>query len=141
MIGDALFPIALAFAVLDGLDGSPGELGLVLAAQVVPMTFLVLAAGVWADRMSRRRLMLVSDLGRAAVQAVLAALLLAARRRALAPDRALRRSTARSRPSSARRPAASPRRSCRRTSSSRRTRWSASPRTPATSSARRSPAR
>ena len=47
-----------------------------LAAQVVPMTFLVLVAGVWADRMSRRRLMLVSDLGRAAVQAVLAVLLL-----------------------------------------------------------------
>ena len=36
-----------------------------LAAQVVPMTFLVLPAGVWADRMSRRLLMLVSDLGRA----------------------------------------------------------------------------
>jgi MFS family permease len=40
------------------------------------MTFLVLVAGVWADRMSRRFLMLVSDLGRAAVQAVLAVLLL-----------------------------------------------------------------
>ena len=77
VLGDALLPVALAFAVLDGLDGSPGELGLVLAAQVVPMTFLVLAAGVWADRMSRRLLMLVSDLGRAVVQAVTAALLLA----------------------------------------------------------------
>ena len=40
------------------------------------MTFLVLPAGVWADRMSRRRLMLVSDLGRAVVQALTAALLL-----------------------------------------------------------------
>ena len=76
VLGDALLPVALAFAILDGLDGSPGELGLVLAAQVVPMTFLVLAAGVWADRMSRRMLMLVSDLGRAVVQAVTAALLL-----------------------------------------------------------------
>jgi MFS family permease len=79
VIGDSLFPIALAFAVLDGLDGSAAQLGLVLAAQVVPMTFLVLVAGVWADRMSRRRLMLFSDLGRAAVQAVLAALLLSGR--------------------------------------------------------------
>ena len=77
VLGDALLPVALAFAVLDGLDGSPGELGLVLAAQVVPMTLLVLPAGVWADRMSRRLLMLVSDLGRAVVQAVTAALLLA----------------------------------------------------------------
>jgi MFS family permease len=76
VIGDALLPVALAFAVLDGLDGSAAELGLVLAAQVVPMTFLVLPAGVWADRVSRRRLMLVSDLGRAVVQALTAALLL-----------------------------------------------------------------
>ena len=33
IIGDSLFPIALAFAVLDDLGGSAGELGLVLAAQ------------------------------------------------------------------------------------------------------------
>ena len=59
--------------MLDGLDGTPAQLGLVLAAQVVPMTFLVLAAGVWADRLPRRALMLVSDLGRAAVQAIAAA--------------------------------------------------------------------
>lgn len=76
VIGDALLPIALAFAVLDELGGDAAELGLVLAAQVVPLTFLVLPAGVWADRLSRRRLMLLSDLGRAAVQALTAALLL-----------------------------------------------------------------
>jgi predicted MFS family arabinose efflux permease len=76
VLGDALFPVALAFAVLDGLDGSPAQLGFVLAAQVVPMTFLVLVAGVWADRVSRRRLMLLSDVGRCVVQAAAAALLL-----------------------------------------------------------------
>ena len=76
VIGDALLPVALAFAVLDGLDGSAAQLGLVLAAQVAPMTLLVLPAGVWADRVSRRRLMLISDLGRALVQAATAALLL-----------------------------------------------------------------
>ena len=76
VIGDALLPVALAFAVLDGLDGSAGQLGLVLAAQVIPMTFLILPAGVWADRISRRRLMLFSDIGRAIVQAVTAILLL-----------------------------------------------------------------
>lgn len=79
VVGDALFPIALAFAVIEGLDGTPTQLGVVLAAQVVPMTFLVLAAGVWADRVSRRRLMLVSDVGRGAVQAAVAALLLSGR--------------------------------------------------------------
>lgn len=74
--GDALFPVALAFAVLDDLDGSAGELGLVLAAQALPLALLVLIAGVWADRLPRRRLMLVSDFGRMVVQAVVAALLL-----------------------------------------------------------------
>src|SRR5215210_5997852 len=75
-VGDALFPVALAFAVLDELDGTPGELGLVLAAQALPLAVLVLAAGVWADRLPRRGLMLVSDTGRMVVQAALAALLL-----------------------------------------------------------------
>jgi len=75
-IGDALFPVALAFAVLDELDGTPGELGLVLAAQALPLAVLVLVAGVWADRMPRQRLMLASDLGRMVVQGAVAVLLL-----------------------------------------------------------------
>jgi MFS family permease len=75
-VGDALLPVALAFAVLDELDGSAGELGLVLAAQALPLALLVLVAGVWADRLPRQRLMLVSDFGRMVVQGVIAALLL-----------------------------------------------------------------
>ena len=75
-IGDAIFPVALAFAVLDELDGTAGQLGLVLAAGALPMAILVLAAGVWADRLPRQRIMLVSDLGRCAVQVVLAVLLI-----------------------------------------------------------------
>jgi MFS family permease len=76
VVGDALFPVALAFAVLDELNGSPAQLGLVLAAQTLPLAILILAAGVWADRLNRRNVMVVSDLGRAGVQAALAALLL-----------------------------------------------------------------
>ena len=76
VVGDALFPVALAFAVLDELDGTPAQLGLVLAAQTVPLAILILAAGVWADRLNRRNVMIVSDLGRATVQALLAVLLL-----------------------------------------------------------------
>ena len=72
VLGDSLFPVALAFAVLDELGGSAGQLGIVLAAQVLPMTFFVLVAGVWADRVSRRLMMLVSDIGRCAIQAVAA---------------------------------------------------------------------
>jgi MFS family permease len=76
VVGDALAPVALAFAVLDELDGTPAQLGIVLAAQTLPLAALILAAGVWADRLNRRNVMLVSDLGRAAVQAVLATLLI-----------------------------------------------------------------
>jgi MFS family permease len=75
-VGDAIFPVALAFAVLDELHGTAGQLGLVLAAGALPMAVLVLAAGVWADRLPRQRIMLASDLGRCGVQVVLATLLI-----------------------------------------------------------------
>jgi MFS family permease len=75
VVGDALFPVALAFAVLD-LGGSAAELGLVLAAQGVPLAVLVLFAGVWADRLPRRWMMFASDLGRAAAQGAAAWLLI-----------------------------------------------------------------
>jgi MFS family permease len=78
VIGDALFPVALAFAVLD-LGGTPAQLGLVLAAQGLPLAILILAAGVWADRLPRQLIMLVSDVGRGLAQAGAAALLLSGR--------------------------------------------------------------
>jgi len=76
VVGDALFPVALAFAVIE-LSDSPTSLGLVLAAQAVPLAVLVLVGGVVGDRLSRRRVMIASDLARAAVQAAAAALLIA----------------------------------------------------------------
>jgi MFS family permease len=75
VVGDALFPVALAFAVLD-LGGSPGQLGLVLAAQGLPLAVLILFAGVWADRLPRQWIMFASDVGRAGAQAGAAYLLL-----------------------------------------------------------------
>ena len=74
-LGDRLAPVALAFAVLD-LTGSVTDLGVVLAAQTVPLVVFVLLGGVWADRLARRRVMLVSDFVRAASQGASAALLL-----------------------------------------------------------------
>src|SRR4051794_41361871 len=76
VVGDALFPVALAFAVLH-LSGSATSLGLVLAAQAVPLAALVLVGGVLGDRLSRQRVMIASDLARAAVQATAAGLLIA----------------------------------------------------------------
>jgi MFS family permease len=73
--GDRLVPIALAFAVLD-LTGSAADLGYVLAAATVPMLVFVMVAGVWADRLPRQLVMLVSDLVRAAAQGTTAVLLI-----------------------------------------------------------------
>jgi MFS family permease len=59
--GSAVAPIALAFAVLD-LTHSPFDLSLVLAAQIVPEVLLLLIGGVFGDRYSRSRLMVMSNL-------------------------------------------------------------------------------
>jgi MFS family permease len=75
VLGDGIFPIALAFAVLE-LGGSPTALGLVLTAGILPQAFFVLIGGVWADRLPRRTIMLVSDAARAVIQAATAVLLL-----------------------------------------------------------------
>jgi MFS family permease len=75
LVGDGIFPIALAFAVLD-LGGSPTDLGIVLIAGVLPQTLFVLVGGVWGDRLSRRTIMLAADVVRCGIQAATAALLL-----------------------------------------------------------------
>ena len=76
VIGDGLLPVALAFAVLDGLDGSATALGAVLAAHFLPLVLFVLAGGVWADRLPRQLVMLTSDVIRGTMQAILAVLFL-----------------------------------------------------------------
>jgi MFS family permease len=75
-IGDGLLPVALAFAVLDGLDRSATALGVVLAAHTLPLVLFVLVGGVWADRLPRQLVMLTSDAIRGLVQAALAVLFL-----------------------------------------------------------------
>jgi hypothetical protein len=74
-LGDGLLPVAVSFAVLD-LTGSASDLGLVLAARMVPVVVFLLVGGVWADRLPRHLVMLASDVVRGAVQALLAVLLL-----------------------------------------------------------------
>ena len=51
-LGNAMAPVAIAFAVLD-LTGSATDLGIVLAARTIPMILCLLVAGVWADRLPR----------------------------------------------------------------------------------------
>jgi predicted MFS family arabinose efflux permease len=75
-LGDGLVPVALSFAVIQTLDGSATQLGIVLAAHIVPLVLFVLVGGVWADRLPRQLVMLVSDVVRGLVQATAAVLLL-----------------------------------------------------------------
>jgi predicted MFS family arabinose efflux permease len=77
-VGNRLVPVALAFAVLD-LTGSVTDLGIVLAAQTVPLIVFLLLGGVWGDRLVRQHVMLASDGVRAVTQGASAALLLAGR--------------------------------------------------------------
>ncbi|HEV7933738.1 MAG TPA: MFS transporter [Actinomadura sp.] len=62
-VGDAVTPVALTLAVVTA-TGSASKLGLVLAAQALAQVVLVLPGGVWADRLSRRRVMLAADVTR-----------------------------------------------------------------------------
>lgn len=75
LLGDAVVPVALAFAVLD-LTGSAADLGIVLAAQTVALVACLLLGGVVADRVSRRLVMVAADLIRLIGQGVLGVLLL-----------------------------------------------------------------
>jgi len=75
LLGDAVTPFALAWAVLD-LTGSARDLGFVLAAKIAPLVVFLLVGGVFADRLPRRGVMLTADVARMAVQAATAALLL-----------------------------------------------------------------
>jgi MFS family permease len=75
LLGDAVTPFALAWAVLD-LTGSARDLGFVIAAKTAPLVVFLLAGGVFADRLPRRGVMLTADVARMAIQAATAALLL-----------------------------------------------------------------
>jgi MFS family permease len=79
-VGSAFVPVALAFAVL-GIGGSATSLGLVLLAGTLAGLASYLVAGVWADRLSRRNLMLAADLIRMLTEVGVAVLLLSRRAR------------------------------------------------------------
>jgi MFS family permease len=75
LVGSWMTPVALAFAVLS-LTDSPAALGIVLGAEAVPMTLLLLVGGVWADRLPRMRVMVTADLVSAVSQGTSAVLLI-----------------------------------------------------------------
>jgi MFS family permease len=75
VLGDRVTMLVLPFAVL-GVGGGPGGVVVVSIAQFLPFVLLALPAGVLADRLDRRRIMIASDSVRFAVQLVAGVLLL-----------------------------------------------------------------
>ena len=73
MVGNTMAPVALAFSVLHVTD-SPSALGIVLAANGIPMVLLMLFGGVLADRVSRVLLVRLGSVVLAATQGAAAAL-------------------------------------------------------------------
>src|SRR6266850_1322242 len=73
-LGSSMASVALAFAVL--AIGTPSDLGFVLVAREIPIVAFLLLGGVWADRVSRQRLLVVADVARGLAQGAGALLLL-----------------------------------------------------------------
>ena len=73
-IGDALVLVAVGLFVTR-LTGDPGDVGLVLGAYSLPLVLFVLLGGVLADRLPRRRVMVISDLVRCVLHGTLALLI------------------------------------------------------------------
>ena len=74
-LGNQISVVAMTFGVL-ALTGSATDVGLVLAAESVALAACLLFGGVLADRMSRRRLMIVADLIRLVSQGSVAVMLI-----------------------------------------------------------------
>ena len=66
VLGASAFPIALAVAVLDA-GGTATSLGLILGARILSGVVFAPFAGVWADRLPRRNVMIGADLFRSAI--------------------------------------------------------------------------
>jgi MFS family permease len=74
-VGDGVSNVALAFAVLQ-VSNSPVALGLVLAARQVANAGIVLAAGVWSDRLPRHVILIAAAVVMGSAQAATGALVL-----------------------------------------------------------------
>jgi MFS family permease len=74
VVGDGIVTVALALFVVD-LTGRATDLGIVLAAYTLPLVGFLLVGGVIADRLPRHLVVVVTDLARFALHALLALLI------------------------------------------------------------------
>jgi MFS family permease len=75
LLGDGVYTVAIAWQVYD-LSNAPTALSVVGLAWTLPMVLFLLVGGVLGDRIDRRRLLIVSDLVRAAAVGGMATLAL-----------------------------------------------------------------
>jgi MFS family permease len=76
VIGDNIVLVALSLFIIERTH-SATDLGLILAAQALPLVAFLLIGGVWADRLPRHRVMIATDVVRFALHTLLAALIFA----------------------------------------------------------------
>jgi MFS family permease len=68
--GTQVTALALPLAAILVLQAGAFEVALLGALEFLPFLLFTLIAGVWADRLPRRQILIVADVGRAAVIAV-----------------------------------------------------------------------
>ena len=64
-LGDEVTQLAIPLVAALTLEVTPFEFGLLAVLQFLPFILLTIPAGVWVDRMRRRPIMIVANLGRA----------------------------------------------------------------------------
>jgi MFS family permease len=69
LFGTQVTQIAIPFIAAVVLGASPGEVGLLVTVDFLPFLLFTLPAGVWVDRLSRKRILVVADVGRAVMLA------------------------------------------------------------------------
>jgi len=72
MLGDQIAAIALPLTAVLALDATPGQMGALTTAYLLPNLLFSLHAGVWVDRSARRReVMLLADVARGILTATI----------------------------------------------------------------------
>ena len=66
-VGSQITALAVPLIAALTLDATPWQMGLLAAAGSAPILLVGLFAGVWADRVRRRPVLIAADLGRAAL--------------------------------------------------------------------------
>jgi len=64
VFGSAITTLALPLTAIAVLHATPGQMGLLFAAGQVPPLLVSLLAGAWVDRLRRRPILILADLGR-----------------------------------------------------------------------------